>query len=162
MNVKKLVGFAIVGTFAVALLAPVALAQETGTPFGERPGSSQVVPLSALLITPQNYVGTTVQVSGVLTDVCTAPGCWIKLGAGAGDEDALDIAFDDEGIVFPKGLVGKQASVEGVMTKNVLTLEQSVAYMQHEAEVRGEEFDPASVTSPITLYKFKGSGAVVY
>jgi hypothetical protein len=36
-----------------------------------------------------------------------------------------------------------------------------LAHARHLAEERGEAFDPASVSGPMTLYEIQGAGAVV-
>jgi hypothetical protein len=41
-----------------------------------------------------------------------------------------------------------------------LTLEDTIQRHETEAEAQGEEFDPASVTEPLVIYKIEGTGAV--
>jgi hypothetical protein len=64
-------------------------------------------------------------------------------------------------IVFPKEARGRRAVAEGVVTKTVLTLEETVARLQGQAEEQGDAFDPETVTEPLTLYEIEGTGAVI-
>jgi hypothetical protein len=162
MSFKNFAQIAVVCILGVVLLTPVTSAQEVGTVFGDRPGTTEIVPIPQLLAAPQGYVGRTVQVEGLVTDVCTSPGCWIELAPDDDETQEIRIEIEDEGIAFSSEVKGRHAVVEGVMTKTAMTLEQTVAYLQQQAEERGEEFDPESVTEPLTLYEMKGTGAVIY
>jgi hypothetical protein len=64
-------------------------------------------------------------------------------------------------IVFPMSARGRRAVVEGVMEKIQLTEEEAREQARAHAEEMGEEFDPASVTGPQTIYQLKGLGAVI-
>jgi hypothetical protein len=105
-------------------------------------------------------VGKTVKVEGLITDVCSKRGCWIKLG---GDKEFQTITFkvDDGVISFPMSVKGKRAEAEGVFTRVELSQEEALARARHEAEENKKPFDPKSVSGPATLYVLKGSGAVV-
>ena len=62
---------------------------------------------------------------------------------------------------FP--LLGERdhAVAEGVVKRIALDLEHSRARLAAEAEEQGLEFDPTSVTEPITIVQLDGTGAVV-
>ena len=79
------------------------------------------------------------------------------------DEEFKEIRIKvvDGVIVFPLEAKGRRAIAEGEFVKIELTLEQTVAYRKHHAEEHGEEFDPSSVTEPLTYYQIKGTGAVI-
>jgi hypothetical protein len=162
MSFKMLVTRIAAGwTLGVVLLIPVTLAQEEGTALGEPLAAKETVPIARLVAAPEDYVGATVQVAGIVTDVCSKAGCWIKLAAVDDKDKQIRVKVEDGVIVFPMEAKGRHAVAEGVMTKKVLTLEQTVAYLQHQAEERGEEFDAESVTEPLTFYEIKGTGAVI-
>jgi len=161
MKFKKLIAPMAAAGILAALIS-VTPAQEAGTVYGDPGGEAPTVPIPQLVAAPEQYVGHTVQVSGRVTEVCPQPGCSIKLATPDDAETTIDIQFDDEGIAFPPEIMGHDAVVEGVMTKIVLTMEQTIAYLQHEAEVQGLEFDVESVTEPLTRYELKGTGAVIF
>jgi len=79
------------------------------------------------------------------------------VGAHA-DSGALD---KDGEIVFPPELVGDTVMAEGIWTANELDLETTKKVCANEAEKHGEDFDPESVTTCMTLYQLSGTGAVV-
>ncbi|MHB8879610.1 MAG: DUF4920 domain-containing protein [Myxococcaceae bacterium] len=144
-------------TVSLLLAVPAFAADQS---FGKKLSDAKAVKLSELLAKPADYVGKTVKVEGLITDVCEKRGCWIKLG---GDKEFQTITFkvDDGVISFPMTVKGKRAEAEGVFTKVELTKEQAVARAQHEAEENKRPFDPKSVTGPTTVYLLKGVGAVV-
>jgi len=116
--------------------------------------------VSSILDSPDDFVGKTLQVKGLIVDVCATRGCWMYI---AGDKPFQKLRFKvtDGDMVFPLTARGKTATVEGVLQKFVLTREQVIARKKHHAEETGEAFDPASVTSGETFYQLRGLGAVI-
>lgn len=154
------------------LLASVVLAALLATPatparaddgkaYGEPLTGTDTIPISELLAGPEPYLGKTVRVEGVVTGVCKKRGCWMSLASDQEFQE-LRIKVDDGVIVFPVEAKGRRAVAEGVFTRVELTLEQTLARARHHAEEHGEEFDPASVTEPLSFYQIKGTGAVIY
>ena len=68
----------------------------------------------------------------------------------------------DGDIIFPMEAIGQNALVEGKVYKIELTQEEAVGYYEHIAEETGKDFDPSSVTGPLTLYQIKGLGAEIH
>ena len=162
MNLKSLATKIAAGsTLWVVLLFAVSVAQEDGTAYGEPLAAAETIPISRLLAAPEDYVGETVRVAGLVTDVCPECGCWIMLAAAEDKDKEIRVKVEDGVIVFPKEARGRRAVAEGVVTKTVLTLEETVARLQGQAEEQGEGFDPEAVTEPLTLYEIKGTGAVI-
>ena len=128
--------------------------------FGDGLTLDKTTPVSAILETPDSYVGEKVQVKGLVVDVCAKRGCWIYI---AGDKPFQKLRFKvtDGVMVFPMTARGKTATVEGILQKFVLTREEVIARKQHHAEETGEPFDPATVTSGETFYQLRGLGAEV-
>jgi hypothetical protein len=123
--------------------------------------------ISDILSNPEDYLDKTVLVEGEVLDVCSMMGCWIELKsdlptgqAGVGEEK-IKVKVKDSEIVFPKEAKGKNALVEGKVYKIELTVEEAVEYYQHQAEERGEEFEPSTVTEVVTIYQIKGIGAEI-
>jgi len=116
--------------------------------------------VSSILENPDDYVGKTLQVKGLIVEVCARRGCWMSI---AGDKPFQKLRFKvtDGDMVFPMTARGKTATVEGVLQKFVLTREQVLARKKHHAEETGEPFDPASVTSGETFYQLRGLGAKI-
>ena len=157
---NRTVNVSICAVLLAVLLVTPALAL-SGKSYGKPLSGSDTVEIGELLDNPDKYMGKTVRVEGIVTDVCDKRGCWILLGSKGEDPKEIRIKVDDGVIVFPVDAKGKTAIAEGVFGKVEMTLEQTVAYGKHHAEEHGEEFDPASVTEPLVYYQIKGTGAVI-
>jgi hypothetical protein len=144
---------------AAAALTTATLAVE-GKAYGKPLTGTDVTKISELHASPDEYLGQTVRVEGLVTGVCEMRGCWMTL---ASDQEFQDIRIKvaDGVIVFPMTAKGRHAVAEGVFTKIEMTLEETIAYKKHHAEVHGEEFDPASITEPLVYYQIKAMGAVI-
>lgn len=116
--------------------------------------------ISKILSAPEEFVGKTVLVEGEVLDVCQMAGCWMELKSDAKDQK-IKIKVKDGDIVFPVEAKGKNAVVEGTVYKIELTKEEAVEYYEHVAAEQGTEFDPATVTGPVTFYQIKGLGAEI-
>ncbi len=134
--------------------------QVAGKVYGKGVSDVPTVHVSKLLAEVETYVGKRVRVEGLVTDVCPMRGCWFNM---AGDKPGTQLRFKvrDGVMVFPMSAKGQYAVAEGVVRKIPLTLEQTKKYMAHQAEEKGEKFDPASVTKPTTLVRLDGVGAVL-
>ena len=56
---------------------------------------------------------------------------------------------------------GSTAMIEGKVYKIELSKEKTISYYEHTAEEKGKQFDPASITGPVTIYQIKGIGAEI-
>ena len=131
-----------------------------GKAYGKPLTGEDTTKISVLMAEPDKFIGKTVRVEGLVTGVCEKRGCWMSL---ASDEEfqELRIKVDDGVIVFPIEAKGKHAVAEGEFTKIEMTMEQTLAYKKHHAEEHNEEFDPATVTEPLTYYQIKATGALI-
>jgi len=152
-----------VQTLLVAALvlacATSAVADDKKT-FGEGVTGEELVKVSDLLAKPDDYVGKTVRVKGVVVGTCAHRGCWINV-AGDKEGEKVRVKVQDGVIVFPPELVGDTVIAEGVWTANELTMEQTKEVCESQAKKAGEEFDEAEVTTCMTMYQITGTGAVV-
>ncbi len=138
----------------------VAASKIVGKVYGKGVSDVPTVQISALLADVEKYVGKRVRVEGLVKDVCPMRGCWFNL---AGDKPGTDLRFKvrDGVMVFPMSAKGQFAVAEGVVRKIPLDLKQTKRYMAHQAEEKGEKFDPATVKAPMTLVRLDGVGAVL-
>ena len=114
------------------------------------------VPVSDLVAAAASYEGKRVSVSGQVTEVCPMRGCWLDLSQG---EETIRVKVTDGEIVFPLSAAGHDATVEGVLQRIDMTVDEARAYLAHLAEEKGEPFDPQSVTEPMVLWQVQGEGA---
>jgi hypothetical protein len=141
------------------LLATLALAvfaknQDLGKPLTLKESMN----VGTVVSTPEPLVGKTVQVKGKVTEVCEMAGCWAAL-VDPETSQMIRVKVNDGDIVFPKEAVGKLAIAEGTLKKLVLTKEQAIARMKHEADEQGRKFDASKVTSGMTIFQIAGTGA---
>ncbi len=142
----------------VLAVAAGALAEEKT--YGEGVTGEELVLVSDLLATPDEFIGKTVRVKGTAVGVCAHRGCWINV-AGDKEGETVRVKVQDGVIVFPPEIVGDTVIAEGVWTANELTLEQTKKVCAAEAREEGKEFDEGEVTNCMTLYQISGTGAVV-
>jgi hypothetical protein len=126
--------------------------------FGTGITLTETTAISAILDQPEQYVGKTVMINGLVVDVCARRGCWIYL-AGDRPFEKIRIKVTDGEIIFPMEARGKSATVEGVVETFELTRDEVVARRKHHAEETGEPFDPATVEGGETVLRVRGLGA---
>ncbi|MCK6685754.1 MAG: DUF4920 domain-containing protein [Thermoanaerobaculia bacterium] len=128
--------------------------------YGKALTGKDTVKISELLANPDKYVGKTVRVEGVITEVCAKRGCWMKIASDKEFQD-IRIKVDDGVIVFPMEAKGKTAIAEGVFTKYELSAEEVKAAHKHECEEQKKAFDPNQKFEAKAVYQLKGTGAVI-
>lgn len=142
----------------VVFLSAITVAQTEK--YGKEITLKEKTKISEITNKPEEFVGKTVLVEGEVLDVCSAAGCWMELKSD--DETGkIKIKVRDGDIVFPMSAKGKKAVVEGTVYKIELTKEEALEYYKHLAEEKGVEFDPSTVTGPVTIYQIKGLGAEI-
>ena len=124
--------------------------------FGAGVSLSETTPIVRLLERPAEFEGKTVRVEGVVTEVCTAMGCWMALApSGQTTSKTVLIQVDHEGkIVFPLSAKGKRAAAQGVVEKITGGEGQEAA-----AELARQQ--GAKAEAP-TSWRIAATGAVVY
>ncbi len=90
----------------------------------------QTTKISDIYANPDQYVGKRVRVSGPIVDVCSERGCWIAIG-GDRDFQAVRFKVDDGVIVFPMSAKGLTATVEGVLSAEMVTTDEDVMAQMH-------------------------------
>lgn len=131
-----------------------------GTQYGAPLAGAPTVTIEQVMDDPQAFEGQVVRVEGMVTDVCTNRGCWFEM---AGERPGMKMRFkvQDGDMVFPPSAKGHKAVAEGKVTVRTLSLEDTVKFEAHMAEDAGRQFDPASVTEPMTIVQLAGQGAVI-
>ncbi|MBK9033853.1 MAG: DUF4920 domain-containing protein [Myxococcales bacterium] len=137
-----------------------AVATADGQAFGAGVKLGESTPIASILADPKAFAGKTVRAEGMIVDVCPKRGCWFEM-AGAAPGEKLRFKVVDGEMVFPMDAKGKHAVAEGVVAVTEMSLEDSVDYAKYQAEEKGETFDPASVTAPITVVRLDGTGALI-
>jgi hypothetical protein len=108
----------VLGSMAIAIAAAAAVSAAGDQKLGPGVKLSTVTPIADLYASPQKFLGKTIRVDGVVTEVCEDMGCWMALASDATGEMIVRLKVKDEGpIVFPLAARGKHASAEGVFSK---------------------------------------------
>jgi len=149
---KFLTAFLICMIAVSAFAAPIYL--------GEKLTLNKVTKVSEINKHPEKYLGKRVLVEGLVIDVCAARGCWMDIASDMPFQK-MQIKVVDGVIVFPMEAKGRTAQVEGIVEKLEFDLEETIEYYEHQAEEKGIEFDPKSVTEPMKIYRVRGLGAVI-
>lgn len=152
---KKL--FTILTISFLTATSTLALADQS---FGSGADKTKLVKISTILTTPEKYVDQQVTVQGAIVKVCKKRGCWMELASDK-QYKTLRIKVRDGDMVFPMTAMGKTAFATGVLKAIPLDLETSLRYLAYQAKEMDEEFDPASVTEPITIYQVSPSGVSI-
>jgi hypothetical protein len=135
--------------------------QTDGTKLGADITLTEKTNISDILADPEAYLDKTVLVEGEILDVCSMMGCWMELKS-QDSEGMIKVKVKDGEIVFPMEAKGKTALVEGKVYKIELTQEKAIQHFEHVAEEKGEDFDPSTITGPMTIYQIKGLGAEIH
>ncbi|MDQ3366685.1 MAG: DUF4920 domain-containing protein [Myxococcota bacterium] len=150
---------AIAAAPAATPVAPAAPAKLDGTAFGAGVKLAETTPIDTILADPKAFHGKIVRVEGMITDVCPKRGCWFEL-AGSGPGQKLRFKVTDGEMVFPMDAKGKVAVAEGTVAVKELTLEESKQHAEYQAKEYNIKYDPASITSPTSIVRIDGTGAV--
>jgi hypothetical protein len=144
---------------SLVLLVPAYAAD--GTSFGEGVTLAETTSVAKILADPDAYVGKKVRIEGKVLDVCPMKGCWLELAEGEGTQ-SVRFQVEDDVIVFPVTAKGKLAVAEGIVEAIPMTRDRYVAWLEHQAEERGQKLDPATVgEGPFRIIQIKGTGAKI-
>lgn len=108
-----------------------------------------------LYASPDQFVGKTIRVDGVVTSVCTEMGCWVAVRDLNGDQVVRFQAEHDGKIVFPITLKGKAGSFQGEFVKIGANDKEA-----HEAAAEHAHSEPKAADFG-SRYQIKVTGAVV-
>ena len=127
--------------------------------FGGGVDLEEATRIADILADPDAYIGQMVRVDGGVLDVCPRQGCWIQVGD---EESSIQIKVEDGVIVFPAEAKGRVAAAQGEVEAIEMTREKYLGWLAHEAEEKGEEFDPETAEigdGPYRIIRIKGTGA---
>lgn len=99
-----------------------------------------------------------VKVTGKITEVCQAKGCWMNLVSSEGDA-AVFIKFKDYAFFMPKNSAGKNAVVSGKLYSSLTSVDE----LRHYAEDKGatkEEIE--KITEPQREWNMMADGVIIY
>lgn len=148
-------------TIFVFLLFVIMMAsvQAIAKTYGKGVHVQDVTTVSAILDTPDAFIGKTVRIEGMILEVCAKRGCWVYV-SGDRQGEKIQVKVTDGEIVFPMSASGRMAVVEGVVEELKLSKQQMIQYLQHLAEEKGQPFDPSTVKDE-RMIRLVGLGAEI-
>ncbi|MFD2101192.1 DUF4920 domain-containing protein [Flagellimonas iocasae] len=151
--------FNIYPTVFLLFLANLIMAQEgtSGSYFGEKftieDGIQQKEPVYAQLAVTDTVM---TQMTGKITEVCQAKGCWMNVALDSGDE--VFVRFKDYGFFVPKDAAEKTVFMNGL----AFLEEMSVEDQKHYAKDSGaSEEEIAQITEPAHILRFEADGVLI-
>jgi hypothetical protein len=142
----------------VAISKPKQLDEKVWDLFGEPLLEAPAIPVADALKKPEQFTGKTVRLTAPINSVCAKKGCWMGLGAvDASGKPEVFVKFKDYAFFVPKDAAGRTAIVEGTMTFEQETVEQT----RHYLEDAGKHEEAAKVTEGRKLYKFLANGVAI-
>ena len=164
--------FLILSFVIFAISAIPAVAGDT-TSYGDGVTITEAVAIDTLLANPDDYIGRTVRVDGVITGVCKKRGCWMQV-TDSESGNGVRIKVEDGVMVFPYTSMGSEASAEGVFEAIKLTPEQiearTAAAHGHEVGEDCDKDEPERDGSGVGcdapavgeyVYVIRGTGAMI-
>lgn len=146
-------------TVSVGMAQPPDVPADKGTYFGKKflfKNVTQVDGLKAKMNEKANAdKSVPVTVRGVVTNVCTKEGCWIKLQSESGD---MMVKMKDHSFLVPVALKGKTVVVNGTAKQKVTTVDQ----LKHYAEDAGKpQAEIDAITEPQKEVILDATGVLV-
>jgi hypothetical protein len=97
-----------------------------------------------------------VKVIGTIKEVCQHTGCWLKFDFGDGEE--IMVRMKDHDFYVPMDAAGKTAWVEGIATREMI----SVNMLKHYAEDAGKsQLEIDAITEPEMTYTLEAKGVII-
>ncbi len=120
---------------------------------GDSIGKAKAISLAKVLKTPNNYVGKTVRVEGVIVRSCKMEGCWMEL-APSKDAKSVRVTFKDHAFFIPLDAAGMLAKAEGVFSVKTLSKKE----VDHLINEDGAKFDNVNKDGTVTEVSFEATG----
>lgn len=146
--------------FAVLVASLLACPAAFAKTYGKGVNLTETTAVSAILDNPDQYLGKSVRIEGMIIEVCAKRGCWIYV-AGDRPDEKIQVKVTDGEIVFPMSASGRNGVIEGIVDEVKMSKEEFIAYQKHLAEEKGKPFDPASVKEGTRFIRLIGLGAEI-
>ncbi len=124
-----------------------------GAPFGD----AELVPLSDVLASPEDFADRLVRISGYVVRSCKNQGCWAEIGAERGAKRTVRVTMKDHQFFIPLKSAGFKALAEGTFSVNKLSKER----VQHLIEEDGATFENIAADGTVTELSFVANGIVL-
>ena len=160
---KKYVIFGFISFLTLSLFSCKSKEAETSVSsekyFGEKTDETGAISYDSLLVAMIGVDSVEAKVTGLVSSVCQAKGCWMDITSEQNKEaETMFVEFKDYGFFMPKDLAGKKVVMTGKAFREVTSVEE----LKHFAEDEG--LTPAEIekiTEPKEELKFLASGVMI-
>jgi hypothetical protein len=146
-------------TSVIAIAQPPNVPATPGSSFGEKVTANDAITVEQLQqLLQQKDEGNKkadVKIKGVVTDVCTMEGCWIKVRSATGK---MMVKMKDHKFTVPVALNGKTVIIDGEAEEKIT----SIAQLKHYAEDAGKSKEEiAAIKEPKKEIVIDAKGVLV-
>ncbi len=151
-------------TFSLATLLTLATLAGCAAPsahFGEpmRLPETDTLPLEKVLAQPTEFDGKFIRVSGTVSQVCEAMGCWMEMkDAASGKTLFVKFTCPTEGRLIPMDAIGHQAVVEGKLDVTQISEDEARHYKE---EAGASAAEVAKIVGPQKQLRMGSPAALV-
>lgn len=124
--------------------------------FGDSIQEEGAITTAALMELMKDKDSAEVKITTTIREVCQKKGCWMDVELTA--NELMTVRFKDYGFFVPKDAAGKTAILDGIIRKEV----ESVEWLRHKAEDAGKSKEEIeAITQPDTSFTFEARGVII-
>lgn len=129
---------------------------EGGLNFGKDIDEAGSIPATDVVEFLDENDSSQMKIKGIVKEVCQKKGCWIKMDIGNGK--IMQVTFKDYGFFVPKDAAGKIAILQGVVKREI----SSVETLKHYAEDAGKSKEEVNaIIQPVQEIVFVAEGVIL-
>lgn len=125
--------------------------------FGKKIDDKGAIPATELpkLLSAKNKIEG-VKITGKVSSVCQQKGCWLTMDLGNGQQ--MRVKFKDYAFFLPKDCAGKQAVLQGIATKETVSIDEQKHYLKDAGK---SEAEIAKITQAQETISFEAEGVML-
>ncbi|NOY49416.1 MAG: DUF4920 domain-containing protein [Chlorobi bacterium] len=127
-----------------------------GKVFGNKIANNDIRNAESLSIALENKDKKGLKLEGKVDAVCQMTGCWLNMDIGHGE--TVHVTFKDEAFTMPKDIAGRTAVIEGVASKEIITVDE----LKKAAKAEGKpQVEIDAITQAKAEYYFEAEGVTI-
>ncbi|MCX7744798.1 MAG: DUF4920 domain-containing protein [Flavobacteriales bacterium] len=124
--------------------------------YGDTIQEEGAITTAALMDLMKDKDSAEVKITTTIREVCQKKGCWMDVELTA--NELMTVRFKDYGFFVPKDAAGKTAVLDGIIRKEIETVE----WLRHKAEDAGKSKEEIeAITQPDTTFTFEARGVII-
>lgn len=130
----------------------------SGTLYGQKFDEQTAIPVTELAKKAGDKELSNVVLSGTISEVCQAEGCWMRVSLETDEGSTMLVKFKDHSFTIPKDLAGKKVVFAGRAYQTTISVEK----LKHYAEDAGKSKEEiAKITTPSTERIVEATGLII-